>query len=95
MPKKRLTIEELEAGKPEHHYVALGKNKIITVSPNSGLSMNQSTVDRNNIHHFNIKAYKKIFEEALELSIRKNNAYGKNNISALGIKGVFVRMWRL
>ena len=46
-----------------------------------------------NIHNFNIDGYEAVFKEAKELSIRKNNAYGKSNISALGVRGVFVRMW--
>lgn len=46
-----------------------------------------------NLHNFNIGGYKKVIEEALQLSIKKNNAYGKGNISALGLRGVFVRIW--
>ena len=46
-----------------------------------------------NIHNFNVKGFQKIVSEALNLGIRKNNAYGKNNIAALGVRGIFVRMW--
>jgi len=49
--------------------------------------------NRKNLHNFNIDGYSKVVSEALELSIRKNNAYGKGNISALGVRGIFVRIW--
>ena len=46
-----------------------------------------------NLHGFNVEGYMKVVNEALKLSIRKGNAYGKDNISALGIRGIFVRDW--
>ena len=46
-----------------------------------------------NIHNFNIKGYEEVVKETLALSIKKNNAYGKKNISVLGGRGIFVRIW--
>jgi len=46
-----------------------------------------------NKHNFNVEGYVSVMKEALDLSVRKNNAYGKGNISALGVRGIFVRMW--
>lgn len=37
--------------------------------------------------------FKKITEEMYDLHVRKNNDYGADNISALGEKAVFVRMF--
>lgn len=37
--------------------------------------------------------FKEIQKECYDLSKRKNNDYGHDNISALGLKGVYVRLW--
>jgi len=46
-----------------------------------------------NLNDFNTDGFIDVTEEALNLGIRKNNGYGKDNIGSLGIKGVFVRGW--
>jgi len=46
-----------------------------------------------NLNGFNVDGFLCKIEEALNLGVRKNNGYGKDNIGGLGIKGVFVRGW--
>lgn len=38
-------------------------------------------------------AFDRITEEKYDLWQKKQASYGPNNISALGLKGIFVRMW--
>ena len=46
-----------------------------------------------NLGSFNIGGYLQVVERALDISIKKNNGYGKDNIGSLGLSGVFVRAW--
>jgi len=39
------------------------------------------------------EAYDLIINQARTIFLQKQNDYGSDNISALGIQGVFVRMW--
>lgn len=40
-----------------------------------------------------LEAFDKIVKEMREIIIKKNNDYGDDNIGALGVRGIFVRLW--